>query len=499
MGCTKRSTYDACVFNHCENGNCSTVGRDFKCTCTKGWEGRHCEIMTDNCDPNPCIYEEWGIKNETTCTNLLADYSCDCPPGTSGKNCSINFDDCQRTGKSLLDNICNSVDKGAKCADGLNEYRCTCSAEYTGPQCKMTVIVWKVAQLFGGIDDIINLLEEVVKTPSLIKDLVPFLLGQQPRENQSAMSWDFEEMFEWASYERNELDYKQDFTLTFDTTLGNCYTFNNGNCSRRWSSRRSGLDGGFRAKMRVRQNQYLAWIDTASLLVFVHPPEESIFAESVRYQVSPNTSTSIITQRNAYSRLSGKYGTCIKDKEEVGSYYYSGNYTTAGCFRGCYQDAVYEECGCMDPRYAMPEEMSACNMSVWNCVKGITDKRGDASNWKDCKCPSPCSESQFDSAFAKSSFPSYYFGCDPLKADPLKYKYCMGNYTDSLFVSVYIPKLTRKVFAEVPAMSLTSFLSNVGGIAGLFIGFSVVTIFDFSFLFIWIGWVLCKKEEQKDE
>uniref|UniRef100_A0A914YX55 EGF-like domain-containing protein n=1 Tax=Panagrolaimus superbus TaxID=310955 RepID=A0A914YX55_9BILA len=525
------TTYDACFNITCSNGGtCSTVDNKFKCTCPIGWEGDKCQIMINNCNPNPCVYTEFGVKKNAACTNKLADYDCSCPAGTSGKNCEFNNDDCIFNGTSVcntadmdatcsdgldkyackcgpaykddqctITNNCNpnpciyveyeeiktanctnkigdytcscpsgtsdglnnytcacSPDyKGNQCQNGLNEYKCTCSADYTGPQCKMTVIVWKVAQLFGGIDDIINLLEDVVKTPSLIKDLVPFLLGQQPRDNQSAMSWDFEELFEWASYEKHELDYKRDFTLTFDTTLGNCYTFNNGNCSRRWFSRKSGQDGGFRAKMRVRQNQYLAWIDTASLLVFVHPPEESIFAESVRYQVAPNTSTSIITQRNAYSRLSGKYGTCIKDKEEVVSYYYSGDYTTAGCFRGCYQDAVFEECGCMDPRYAMPEEMSACNMSVWNCVKGITAEKGDASTWTDCKCPSPCSESQFDSAYAKSSFPSYYFGCEGLKSDVTKYKYCMGNYTDSLFISVYIPKLTRKVFAEVPAMTVS--------------------------------------------
>ena len=52
--------------------------------------------------------------------------------------------------------------------------------------------------------------------------------------------------------------------------------------------------------MRVRQDQYLAWIDTASLLVFVHPPEETIFAESVRYSAAPNTSATVITQKVGY-------------------------------------------------------------------------------------------------------------------------------------------------------------------------------------------------------
>ena len=70
------------------------------------------------------------------------------------------------------------------------------------------MIVWNVAQQFGGLDDLVNLLEEVVKNPSLIKDLMPFLLGQLDRERQSAMSWDYDDLFVWASYERNELDFR---------------------------------------------------------------------------------------------------------------------------------------------------------------------------------------------------------------------------------------------------------------------------------------------------
>uniref|UniRef100_A0AC35GI66 EGF-like domain-containing protein n=1 Tax=Panagrolaimus sp. PS1159 TaxID=55785 RepID=A0AC35GI66_9BILA len=497
----KCERFDSCQFWTCKyGGTCLTYPNNTAyCQCVTGYDGPHCGAIKDNCEPNPCVYEEFGVKNETTCKSIFADFKCDCPAGTSGKDCSGVIDDCNRTGVAFKDNRCNTVDKGAVCLDGLNEYRCVCSANYTGQNCAMSMIVWKVAQAFGGLDDVINLLEDVVQSPSLIKDLMPFLLGQLDKDNQSAMSWGYKDLFVWASYEKNELSPGKDFYQSFDTTLGNCFTFNHHECPRKWSSRKSGLDGGFQALMRVRQDQYLAWIDTASLLVFVHPPEESIFAESVRYQASPNTSTMIIPIRNAYSRLDGKYGTCIKNVSEVGSYYYTGDYTTAGCFRGCYQDAVLDECGCMDPRYAMPKDANACNLTLWNCVKSITDTKGDASTWTDCKCPSPCSESQFDSAYAKASFPSYFFDCDEFMndTDSTLYDYCMGNYTDMVLISVFIPRLTRKVFAETPAMSLTSFLSNVGGIAGLFIGFSMVTIFDFSFIFIWIGWVLCKKGEEK--
>ena len=68
--------------------------------------------------------------------------------------------------------------------------------------------MWKVIQELGGGEDIIDLLEEVVQSPTLIKDIMPFILGQQPVENQSAMSWDYEDLFVWAAYEETELEIK---------------------------------------------------------------------------------------------------------------------------------------------------------------------------------------------------------------------------------------------------------------------------------------------------
>uniref|UniRef100_A0AC34G9D5 EGF-like domain-containing protein n=1 Tax=Panagrolaimus sp. ES5 TaxID=591445 RepID=A0AC34G9D5_9BILA len=97
--------------------------------------------------PNPCIYSEFGVKYETTCSNLIGDYSCDCPPGSTGKNCSDNHDDCEQSGSN---NICTSVDKKATCADGLNEYRCTCSAAYKDDLCTTYDACFNVTCSNGG-------------------------------------------------------------------------------------------------------------------------------------------------------------------------------------------------------------------------------------------------------------------------------------------------------------------------------------------------------------
>ena len=194
------------------------------------------------------------------------------------------------------------------------------------------MIVWEVVKLFGGSDALIDLLEQVVSQPSLIKDILPFLLGQMAVKNQSSMSWDYEDLFVWAAFEKTELTSK-DIVKWYDTSLGNCFTFNHNNSAKTYYLRKPGLQGGFQALMRVRQDEYLAWYDTAGLLVFIHPRDQLIFTDSLRYQIPPNSSVTVVTKKVTYSRLNGRYGTCINDVKEVASYYYPGNYTSDGCLR----------------------------------------------------------------------------------------------------------------------------------------------------------------------
>ncbi len=49
-------------------------------------------------------------------------FRCVCPDGFEGDECEINIDDCE-------DNDCEN---NSTCVDGINNYTCLCSPEYTG-------------------------------------------------------------------------------------------------------------------------------------------------------------------------------------------------------------------------------------------------------------------------------------------------------------------------------------------------------------------------------
>ncbi|XP_066141158.1 cadherin-related tumor suppressor isoform X1 [Euwallacea fornicatus] len=74
---------DVCSGNPCQNGGTckeSPDGSSFFCLCRSGYRGNQCEALADSCRPNPCL--QGGI-----CVNLLPGYRCSCTEGRYGRHC----------------------------------------------------------------------------------------------------------------------------------------------------------------------------------------------------------------------------------------------------------------------------------------------------------------------------------------------------------------------------------------------------------------------------
>ncbi|KAG5675437.1 hypothetical protein PVAND_005341 [Polypedilum vanderplanki] len=74
---------DACSSNPCKSGgSCreSPDGSSFFCLCRPGYRGNQCETIADSCRPNPCLYG--GL-----CVSLKPGYKCSCTDGRYGRHC----------------------------------------------------------------------------------------------------------------------------------------------------------------------------------------------------------------------------------------------------------------------------------------------------------------------------------------------------------------------------------------------------------------------------
>ncbi|XP_061882292.1 slit homolog 2 protein isoform X4 [Entelurus aequoreus] len=110
---------EPCLSNPCKNdGTCfNDPVHYYRCTCPYGFKGQNCEEPIHACISNPC-------HNAGTCHLKEGEGSsfwCVCPEGFEGDACEVNVDDCE-------DNDCEN---NSTCVDGVNNYTCMCSPEYT--------------------------------------------------------------------------------------------------------------------------------------------------------------------------------------------------------------------------------------------------------------------------------------------------------------------------------------------------------------------------------
>ncbi|XP_063532868.1 cadherin-related tumor suppressor [Cydia strobilella] len=74
---------DLCNTNPCKNGGSCKESADrktFFCLCRPGYRGNECEALVDSCRPNPCL-------NGGICISLKPGYKCSCTNGRYGAHC----------------------------------------------------------------------------------------------------------------------------------------------------------------------------------------------------------------------------------------------------------------------------------------------------------------------------------------------------------------------------------------------------------------------------
>lgn len=58
---------------------------------------------------------------------------------------------------------------------------------------------------------VIQLLESLLGNTAEITSVVPLLIALAPTENQTALSWTHDEMFEWMTFEEHDIDFRLGF------------------------------------------------------------------------------------------------------------------------------------------------------------------------------------------------------------------------------------------------------------------------------------------------
>ncbi|OAF69755.1 Amiloride-sensitive sodium channel subunit gamma [Intoshia linei] len=346
------------------------------------------------------------------------------------------------------------------------------------------------------------------------KHKVMYEIHRLPLITKQKIGYQFEDFIVDCSY-NGYVCLKNDFVEYYSTSHGNCYTFNSGwNKSHPiYRSNKPGplygfyfisifecdIEDGLTLILFIDQLQYTpSLVTSAGARVVTHPQNIMPFPADEGYSVSPGKTTNIAAKKTSIKRAGDIYSECaytntINITRNIFEELYPVRYNTAMCFKTCYQKFVIKNCNCADqelPKYGSAfnyVDVGNCrleNKTEYDCL--ISIKKRYEKNELACHCPSPCEETTFSSTISTSYWPNVNYKDTLIKAvsKNKKIKHLLKLNKDNLVsnimeVKVYYQEFNYETIVELPEYQIFQLISDLGGILGLYIGFSLLTIFEF--------------------
>ncbi len=277
----------------------------------------------------------------------------------------------------------------------------------------------------------------------------------------------------------------RDFTV-FLTQLGVCYTFNSG---RTYAPRKvsgSGLRHSLQLVLNIEQHDYGPNINSdAGARVVIKSNGVPPIPAGEGISIPPGTNGFIsIRQSNIDDRSNtGRCWGASKDKDLKLLKGYK--YSISACIQDCVVTEIAHKCNCLDSSVERPSSgpestLPACQVANMCCIVSALTTAAE------CACNVACQYNRYEFLTSYSSFPS---SIELQTVADLYNTTADAIQTSFLGVHVYFEQLIVYQEVTVRAENVGSLLSSIGGLLGLFIGGSVITVTEF------IVWLL---DELKD-
>nr|XP_033816173.1 amiloride-sensitive sodium channel subunit alpha-like isoform X2 [Geotrypetes seraphini] len=330
--------------------------------------------------------------------------------------------------------------------------------------------------------------------------------NQLSDEQKIEMGHDLEDMLIFCNFHGQECNTSL-FTRFINYKFGNCYTFNSqkttdgeGNLinTEALNITKAGFMYGLHLELFIQQIEYIRGMThAAGIRLLIHDQSQMPFPEDEGVNIPPGAETDIGMMKVHIKRLKSPYENQCTEGENIKNFYkdiYGASYTREACKRTCAQQSIMENCGCSHWEFASPKELHypKCNLSthgVRDCVEHYEFKF--AHDDLNCHCPLQCTEKLYELTVSGSQWPSTAFienfskelremggQMSIIADDPVLIR---DNFVK---VVVYFKQLNYELIEEEPSMTEIDLISNMGGLVGLWVGFSVCTLAEFFELFV---------------
>ena len=286
------------------------------------------------------------------------------------------------------------------------------------------------------------------------------------------------------------------FTATLMPNGGVCYTFNSGKGSLIQNISGTGTRFALTLVINVLQDEYsAAFNQDAGIKIAVHPQDEPPQPDELGIAISPGKNAFISVRKlNLIDRSSKRK---CKDTRDTTSFDFSRDgYSVSACQIDCLMSNIARNCKCLGPGSPQGISSKFSFHSLQNCtVKDIccqVNQTYHASST--CDCPVACNMALYIAETTYSAFPANY--AVKSLSEKLYYGDHINTSNDKNFlrenllgINVYFKTLTVEEHITHNSYDAIALLSDIGGQLALFLGASVISVFEF------LAWIF---DEAKD-
>ncbi|XP_078661502.1 uncharacterized protein LOC144905635 [Branchiostoma floridae x Branchiostoma belcheri] len=269
------------------------------------------------------------------------------------------------------------------------------------------------------------------------------------------------------------------FKVSQNSKYGNCFTFNHDQ-NNVLETTNVGAGYGLKLTLNVESDEYIGIFgQDPGVKVTVHTPGSTPLPEVNALSAEPGKSTYIGLKRRVVNRQPHPYGNCSLSTET--SPLYGGLYTYETCKRSCLQKALIEECGCSDELLAINSTICSTLNETQECCRQRVRKEHEINKLV-CPCYQPCHEESYDVWVSSSSWPSETYSSYVLeKISTRSRSKKLPKNLDSIRknlvrLHLYYQNLNYQEIKDIPSFTIEALLSSIGGLLGLYIGLSVITV-----------------------
>ena len=264
-----------------------------------------------------------------------------------------------------------------------------------------------------------------------------------------------------------------DCVTTTATSRGHCFSFNSQETIERNGSlisRGAGPAHGAEFILDALPDQYFIPSDTGvGFSLYVHHPDVRFDPDEPGIKLAPGSAFDVTITEEQYSILSTPYNKhdCVGPEYKMEEQSDNSSYSQPLCNVLCAEETRHHVCNCT----VVPDEEDEEICSVgqfFDCQE----------TFKPCYCPPLCHSSEYDPHVSFSRYPNNldmstaeYLGLEELEIRAMRRRY--------VALRVYFRSMRVTSIKQSPAMQAWDIFSNVGGLFGLFMGASILTLLEF--------------------